>query len=214
MSPDQALKHLQALCPEIIGLLRDEFGTSILVPKRSFGLNFNVKIEWPEGVNQWPPTELQYREPKMPEDWGKEIEVSHGGKDWSTVKLGGFGEGRHKHWLSTTGIVWRYARIRVSEGESMAVPSHCPACKLQTKGCTWCSDPRPGCCMPNTPPDDDGWKPMESAPKDRKVMLKMGETEIQGCWSSRSHRWISTGSEPRSHIWDEQNQPTAWKEIE
>jgi hypothetical protein len=40
-------------------------------------------------------------------------------------------------------------QVRVEPEEK---PAHCPACKLETKGCTWCSDPKPGCIMPNKPP--------------------------------------------------------------
>lgn len=136
MTPEQAWEHVKALDH------RAECITPYFGSHKSVGVQLGndrvysipVAIDWPEGVDRWPPVEVEYREPRMPEDYGKEIEVRDlQTKDWQSATLGGFAKdyiGSCK-WLTEDGHRWCHARIRVTPEvtpeatteESSAVPT-------------------------------------------------------------------------------------------
>jgi hypothetical protein len=49
-------------------------------------------------------------------------------------------------------------------------PTHCPVCKLDLRGSTWCSLQKPGCPMPATPPS--------RADAECERILRMSDAEI------------------------------------
>lgn len=117
----------------------------------------------------------QHREPRMPEDLGKQIEVSDDMKVWIPGELAGHARDCKCPWFISTGYAAKYARISVT--------------------------------------DDDGWKSMDTAPKDKPIRAKMGEYQCTAVWCNDNQAWFSRGI-CKASGWDRANQPTAWKEVE
>jgi hypothetical protein len=59
---------------------------------------------------------------------------------------------------------------------------------------------------------DDGWKPMDSAPKDRPIELLMGGKWYKGRWHCVGI-WISDSTYNKTLGWDRNNQPTGWRPL-
>jgi hypothetical protein len=69
LTPQQAWEHIKSVWPNATHVCRyGEHGLTL-----SYMANA-AKIDWPEGVDRWPPPEPKYREPTMA-DVGKMVEV-------------------------------------------------------------------------------------------------------------------------------------------
>jgi hypothetical protein len=230
ITPQDALVHFQALWPWASNLHKGRSVGEVVLRGENPGdvtRLYSQAIDWPEGVDRWPPPEPaeQWREAVMPQDWGKPCRVRDN-DDQIWIPCSEI-QGRSKHSWAVNGTWWKQCQVRVEPKEK---PTHCPACKLETKGCTWCSDPKPGCCMPNEPPKqvrvepnptgkdclqvEDEWLPMDSAPKDDvKVFLLMGGEQVIGGWTDIGKMWISLSKYSKSLDWDKANHPTGWRPL-
>ena len=121
ISPQQALDAVKVLWPNTvqIELIRgswnaegkpavnglDQFGN------RS-GVGF-IEIEWPDSIHQWPVSVDRWREPKMPQDYGKKARFSDtgDGDDWIDGTLCGFATNSVFPWMSEVGSGWKQCLI-------------------------------------------------------------------------------------------------------
>jgi hypothetical protein len=69
-------------------------------------------------VPELPVMEKKYREPVLPQDWGKECEFSDFGEYWVWSGLVGWckdHEGVNSNWVADSGLWYKHARIEVPQ---------------------------------------------------------------------------------------------------
>jgi hypothetical protein len=175
---------------------------------------FFPEIDWPEGMTRYPPPEPKYREPTQ-KDVGKMVEVRDFDRDdWCPVRaklLAVIDAGVVFRFIvsfdamSRDWTKWRQARIAVDEPSLMdgLVGAWIPNKDGEFRQIY----PKPDLPHPDA-------KPIETAPKDRLIWLLMGGEWVTGFFDGNI--WL-TGIQPNgvSHSlkWDDENQPTHWREI-
>lgn len=91
LTPEQAWEHIKVLWPDARYIMRCKpplksdgvfRGSDI----SSFALLDHSRIDWPEGMDRWPPKELKYRVPNQG-DVGKMVEVPCGHDFWKEKRL-------------------------------------------------------------------------------------------------------------------------------
>lgn len=190
ITPEQAWQHVKALWPDAIGLSRDEFGASLLFRNRSNGLS--VSIDWPEGMDRYPPAEPTYREPTQA-DVGKMVEVrDHHSQRWQTHEL-----------LAILPTVYQYRYIvDTTRDTAEATFDYFTEARIAV------DDQSVDANKMDLPHPDA--RPIRTAPKDQESWLLMGGEWRKGVWSVNN--WVSTDA-VRGYTWDLQNQPTHWRPI-
>ena len=82
LTPQQAWEHVKALWPNAPRILKYKSDQFIIDSSSR-----EVNIDWPPGVDRWPPPEPKYREPTMA-DVGKMVEVRYNERQhWIPRKL-------------------------------------------------------------------------------------------------------------------------------
>jgi hypothetical protein len=189
ITPQEALVHFQALWPWASSLHKGRSVGEVVLRGENPGdvtRIYSQAIDWPEGVDRWPTPEPaeQWVEAVWPDAHNKECKWNC--LEWNQERIGvivGYVHGDGFPWIVLTtdkDLMW------VDECQVRVEP------KPTGKDCLT---------------TEDGWLPMDSAPKDVIVELLMG-----GRWLRGSHsegKWVSHAF---SAEWDLKNQPTAWRE--
>ena len=110
LTPQQAWEHVKALWPNAPRILKYK-GDQFIIDSSSREVN----IDWPEGVDRWPPLEPKYREPTMA-DVGKMVEVRQNPQqEWKHRNLIYISNAKSKFITLCDGRdpwEWTYARIK------------------------------------------------------------------------------------------------------
>lgn len=218
MTPEQAWQHIKALWPDAEYI--EPYSTTTSRIRFNLGrvsVQFSWEIDW-STVRRYPPAEPQYREPTQA-DIGKMVEVrDYANQTWRKKALLAILPSRYEcRYIvdnssdDTEACFDHFIEARIEA--RIAVDTnrkHCPTCKLDITGCTWCSDPYPGCPLPSQLDE----QPIDTAPKDRLIWLLMGGKWVTGFFDGNI--WL-TGAQPdganHSLKWDDENQPTKWRPI-
>ena len=123
LTPQQAWEHVKALFPNATHMTRDIDCWFCWLPRRERTVTYFVgdNINWPKGVDRWPPPEPRWREATMA-DVGKIVEVSDikiadstSSQKLMAILANDYGQGRFVCGAShsgSLGVCWRYARIK------------------------------------------------------------------------------------------------------
>jgi hypothetical protein len=190
ITPQDALVHFQALWPWASNLHKGRSVGEVVLRGENPGdvtRLYSQAIDWPEGVDRWPPPEPDWRDAVMPQDWGKDARFRDDlDDDWfeEGLTLGGFARDNEVlPYVDSDGNGWAYCQVRVEPeptGKDLQV--------------------------------EDGWQTMDSAPKDSALIsLRMGGQRVEGYWSMCGI-WVSKGTE-KPLSWDKANQPTGWRPL-
>lgn len=218
LTPQQAYEHIKALFPskEVISIHSTENGNVWVHEeelrhsgKPAYFSIGKIEIDWPEGVDRWPPME-EWVDAVMPQDYGKPCRHRDDHESWKEGVLVGESVVRNavyrwitEHPVNGTRYDSQYCQVRV-EPEKATAPITRPA---QAES------------IVEKQPDGDIWTdvysdglPIETAPKDREIELLMGGKWRKGRWHS-CQIWMTVSPEARLFSWDRANQPTRWKPL-
>ena len=191
LTPEQAWEHIKALCddPDFM-----EYGGNGTYVHAQDGTTFDLVIE--PGIIDWgdltryPPKE-EWRDAVMPQDWGKPCRAKLSDENWGACEYG-----------VLVGHSVKENRFIIEKDGS--IPIRCKNdCQVR---------------ITHDEPQSDGlWvdvysdeMPIETAPKDRTILLLMDGMWMYGYFSKYDRIWVS---KYKSIAWDRGHQPIKWAEI-
>jgi hypothetical protein len=228
--------HFQALWPWASNLHKGRSVGEVVLRGENPGdvtRLYSQAIDWPEGVERWPPPEPaeQWRD-AVPEDAFRYPPLPCRSKnepsDWQKGYLIGFSrcDSSLNTWFVKSMDGKRYERcecqVRVEpEKQPRIVERGVPHIEPISVPKEWVKQyeesrqtevakqsPTGKDCLTT----EDGWLPMDSAPKDGELIsLRMGGQRVEGYWSMCG-MWVSRGI-GKTISWDKANQPTAWRPL-
>jgi hypothetical protein len=191
LTPQQAWEHVRALWPSATHIRQVNGGQCEIEGKGGYQTFTDKVIDWCD-LTQWPPPEPaeQWEDAEFPRDCGKNCRylLSTLSDEYESGKIVGK-DGSDPAWVVLDleqDLLWAFkCQVRVEPKE--ATGKDC----LQV---------------------EEGWLPMDSAPKDGKlILLRMGGKRVEGYWSMCG-MWVSRGI-GKTISWDKANQPTAWRPL-
>jgi hypothetical protein len=111
ITPQQAFEALRVLCPELKAIERTRGNMRVSWAFVDHDAEY-AKIDWPEGVDRWPMPEPKWREPLMPQDFGKKARFGDG-HQWPKISLlCGKAENSDFRWLDNDGSRWSCCQVQ------------------------------------------------------------------------------------------------------
>lgn len=117
LTPAEAWEHVRALWPDANHIAKEGESFGLRIGK-AWGQSPEglVAIDWPSGVDRWPPIEKPRRPAKMPEDFGRRAWFRDYETDlWQDGWVCGFCNTERHQWVDSSRTGWVYCEVECDE---------------------------------------------------------------------------------------------------